>query len=695
MNLPPKYNPKEVEKKIYKKWLPYLKIEKQRGDKNYIALMAPPNITGTLHMGHSLQNILLDVLLRYKKMNGYKIIWIPGIDHAGIATQNVVEKELKKEGKTRIDLGREKFIKRVWEWKEKYGNIILEQFKSLGIIPDWSRTKFTMDKKYVEWVENAFIKYYNEGWIYRDYRSINYCPRCKTSLSDLELEYLEKGGYLYYIKYQIKDENKELIVATTRPETIFGDTALCINPKDERYIEFLGKKAIVPIIEREILIISDKRVDPKYGTGVIKVTPAHDLIDYEIAKRHKLEMIQVINEENKIVNVNEDFNNLNYLEAREKVINILKEKGLIVKEEEIIHKVPHCSRCSSEIQIIPSKEWFLNMNYLSKLSKEALKKREVIFIPSRFKKIYFDWIKNIRDWCISRKIWWGQVMPVWYCKNCPDEYMVSKKMPGKKCKICKKKNWYRTDEVFDTWFSSALWPFAILYTKKEKEWYPADIVFTARDIINLWISRMIFSGIYFKNKPPFKFVYIHPTVLNKEGKRMSKSLGTGIDPLDLIEKYSADSLRFGLIWQNSGHQDLRFDETTIEIGFKFSNKVYNAVRFFILRYKEMKKKNNFSQDDKKIIKDFNKTLDYVSRNIKNFNFDKALKRFYQFFWRRFCDYYLETCKGNTKNNPEVLRVVLENSLKILHPFMPFLTEYLWGIIKKEDLLFLQKWPQRI
>ena len=693
--LSPKYNPKEIEDRIYKKWIPYLKVEKQKGDNFFIALMAPPNVTGTLHMGHALQNTLLDVFLRYKRMRGFKIVWIPGLDHAGIATQNVVEKELKKEGLTRFDLGRDKFIKRVWAWKEKYGNLILEQFKKLGISPDWSRIRFTMDEKYVEWVERAFIEYYKKGWVYRDYRAINFCPRCKTSLSDLEIEYEEKEGYLYYIKYPIKEKSDEyLIVATTRPETMLGDVALAVNPTDSRYQKYWGQIAILPILNRELLIIADQRVDPKFGTGVMKVTPGHSIIDYEIGKRHNLEIIKVIDEDAKIVNV-KDFEGLDYLSAREKILKILRENNLLFKEEKIIHNVPYCYRCHTELQVIPSKEWFLKMNELAKLAKNAVKSKQVLISPQKYRKIYFDWLKNIRDWCISRKIWWGQTLPVWYCKNCEDEFIVSRKKPNKKCKLCKKTNWQRSDEVFDTWFSSALWPFAILYTNKEKKWYPSNVVFTARDIINLWIGRMIFSGIFFMKKPPFKLVYVHPTVLTKEGKRMSKSLGTGIDPLDLIEKYGADALRFGLIWQTTFLQDLRFDETNIENGMKFANKVYNAVRFYLMRYPEMKKREGFSTQDKKIIKSFNSTLKYITKNIENLRFSEALKRFYKFFWNQFCDIYIESCKGETNNNPEVLRMIIINSLKLLHPFMPFLTEHLWKEIGNKDLLMLQTWPQEI
>ncbi|GIW66194.1 MAG: valine--tRNA ligase [Candidatus Parcubacteria bacterium] len=694
MNLPPRYNPKEIEDKIYQKWLDYFKIENQKGENYYIALMAPPNITGNLHMGHALQNILLDILLRYKRMKGFRIVWIPGLDHAGIATQYVVEKEIKKEGLTRFNLGRDKFIKKIWQWKEKNGDTIINQFKKLGISPDWSRIKFTLDKEYVKWVERAFIEYYKKGWIYRDYRAVNFCPRCKTSLSDLEIDYKEEENTLYYIKYQLKNTDDFLTVATTRPETMLGDVALAINPNDSRYLKYLGKVAILPILNRELLIIADKRVDPNFGTGIIKVTPAHSLIDYEISIKHNLPIIPVIDEDEKIINIKQ-FNGLFFLKAREEIVNILKNNNLLEKEEKVISSIPHCSRCNSLIQVIPSKEWFLKMSFLADLAKNAIKKRQVIFIPNRFKKICLEWLKNIRDWCISRKLWWGQTIPVWYCKKC-DNYLVSDKKPKLNCKKCKNVNWIRSEEVFDTWFSSALWPFAILYSKQEKKWYPSNIVFTARDILNLWIVRMIFSGIFFMKKSPFKFVYVHPTVLTKEGKRMSKSLGTGIDPLELIDKYSADALRFGLTWQTSNLQDLRFDESAIEAGYKFSNKVYNAVRFFIIRYPQMKKRGGFSKEDKKIISEFNKSLKFINKNIENLNFSKALKNFYDFFWYQVCDKYIESCKEGTKNNPEVLKIIIFNSLKILSIFMPFLAYYLWQIIEnKNKNLFFEKWPQQI
>jgi valyl-tRNA synthetase len=718
-----RYNPLEFEEKIYKFWMPYFK-PRNKG-KRFIILIAPPNITGSLHMGHALENIILDVIWRYKKMNGYDCVWIPGIDHAGIATQNVVEKELKKEGLTRFDLGREKFIQRVWQWKEKYGHIILEQFKKLGLSLDWSKVKFTLDKKYVEWVEKAFIIYYKKGYVYKDLRPVNFCPRCQTSLSDLEVEYKETEGTLYFIRYPLSSGGY-VTVATTRPETMLGDVALAINPKDERNFHLIGKIAILPILQRELPIIVDQRVDPKFGTGILKVTPAHSLIDYEIGLRHGLSMISVIDKNAKMNENAGEFQGLDYLTAREKIVSRLQELGLVEKIEKIKHNLPFCDRCKSEIQVIPSKEWFLKMKDLADLAIKAVKNKEVEIFPARFKKPYFDWLKNIRDWCISRKIWWGQQIPVWYCQNCAlnqskstvqgETFIVSQKKPKTKCPKCKSKNWQRTEEVFDTWFSSALWPFAILYTTVEKKFYPADLVATARDILHLWITRMIFSGKFFMKKAPFKFVFIHPTILTKEGKRMSKSLGTGIDPLELIEKYGTDALRFGILWQMSAHQDLRFDPTPVDQGQKFLNKIWNAYRFYFLNIENFKKnykKNRISSYDKKILRSLESTKKFVSKKIENYELGLALKRIYKFFWHELCDVYLESWKGHpaperstvrgspesvlrtgsgkTKNNPEVFEKVMLESLKLLHPFLPHLTQLLYFSFGQKKPLFFEKW----
>jgi valyl-tRNA synthetase len=685
-----RYNPFEFEEKIYNFWIPYFKA-KTKSKKNFIILIAPPNVTGSLHMGHTLENIILDVVARYKRMQGFNVVWLPGTDHAGIATQNVVEKELKKEGLTRFDLGKEKFIQRVWEWTKKYGGIILEQFKKLGLSLDWSRKKFTLDKKYVEWVQKAFITYYKKGLIYRDLRPVNFCPRCQTSLSDLEVEYKEVQGKLYYIKYPLKDGGF-VTIATTRPETMLGDTALAVNPKDEKNLNLVGKTAILPIVLRELPIVSDLKVDPSFGTGILKVTPAHSLIDYEIALNHKLPMISVISFDAKMNENAGEFSGLDFLTAREKIVERLQKEGLIEKIEEKTIPLPVCSRCSTELQVVPSYEWFLKMKSLAKLAIDAVKKGEVEIYPHKFKKPYFDWLNNIKDWCISRKIWWGQQIPAWKCLNCGEKsWQISLKKPKVKCKFCKQKKWELTNEVFDTWFSSALWPFAILYTKEEKKWYPANLVSSARDILHLWITRMIFSGKFFMKKKPFDFVFIHPTVLTKEGKRMSKSLGTGIDPLDLIQKYGTDAVRFGVLWQLSAHQDLRFDETPLEQGSKFLNKIWNAYRFYLLTKENQKQnKNKPSKEDQRILKELQKTKKFVFSKIEKFELGLALKEIYRFFWQEVCDKYLESWKGETKNSLEVLETVMLESLKLMHPFIPHLTQLLYMALFKKTPLFKEK-----
>ena len=739
MELPKIYNPKEVENKIYKLWekSSFFNPDKLPGKrkKTYTIVIPPPNITGSLHMGHALNITVQDVLIRWKRLQGYKTLWLPGTDHAGIATQNAVEKELKKEEKTRFDLGKELFIERVWQWRTKYGNIILEQFKQLGCSLDWSRTRFTMDKNYVQAVETAFQHYYKNGWIYKGKRVVNWCPRCQTSLSDLEIEYKEEKGNLWYIKYPLKKEtalrqtqveenrfssspfataregdNNFIIVATTRPETMLGDTAVAVNPKDKRYKDLIGKKVILPLVNRKIPIIADRLVDPEFGTGAVKITPAHDLNDYEISLRHNLPMIQVIDEhafisrpryaqaideEAKIIGgAPLPYQGMKVFEARQKVVEDLKELGLLEKVENYTHQVPKCYRCSSILELIPSEQWFLKMKELAKMAIEAVKSGKVKFISKSFEKIYFDWLKNIRDWCISRQIWWGHKIP----------------LKGE-------------TDVLDTWFSSALWPFATLgwpkKTKDLKRFYPTDVLVTARDIIPLWVVRMIFSGVEFMKKIPFKNVYIHPIVLTREGKRMSKSLGTGVDPINLIEKYGADATRFGIVWQIMGGQDIRFAEDNIVMGRKFCNKIWNATRFILLQIKNRASiygsegeeedeilfafqnlnKNGLTQADKKILKALDKIIKSVNKDLENFRFGKSAHKLYDFFWHDFCDVYIEKAKiqKDKKNTQKILLYVLLNSLKLLHPFIPFITEEIYQklpIKNKKRSLMVEEWPSR-
>mgnify|MGYP001773083460 CR=1 FL=1 len=698
MELPTRYDFKNIEPKIIKFWESIAKVEKQKGKNYFIAIFAPPNITGSLHMGHALGYSAEDIILRLKRMQGYKIVWIPGTDHAGIATQNQVEKYLLKEkGLTRQQIGKEKFVQEVWNWKKRFGNIIIEQFKKLGIIPDWSRLRFTLDKNYIKEVEKSFYEYYKKGLVYRALRPVNYCFRCETSLSDLEVERKEVIGNLYYLRYPLKDNlNQYILVATSRPETILGDVALAVNPEDERYSQFIGKTAILPLIKRELPIIADKRVDPKLGTGVLKVTPAHSLIDFEIASRHNLPLIPVIDKNGKILdNVGiKKYAGLTVKEARLQILEDLKNEGLYEGVETLPQELPICYRCSQEIDIIPSKEWFLSMkNVLANLALKAVSKKLVKIIPTKYIKPYRLWLLNVRDWCISRKIWWGQTLPVYYCKKCGDDvYVVSLKTVRKRCPKCKNNSWERTDEVFDTWFSSAIWPFAILYSKKEKKWYPADLAVSAKDILHLWDTRMIFSGMFFKKKVPFKTLFINPTVLTKEGKRMSKSLGTGVDPLDLIEKYGADAVRFGLMWQIMKQQDVRFDEVHIENAQKFVTKIWNAVRFTLIKLKEMKPQSKLSSNDKAILNQLKRTIKKVNLYLEKFEFGLAARELYSFFWNKVCDVYLESCKGETKNSPQVLKYVIESSLKILHPFLPFITQELWFILGHKTALVNEKWP---
>ncbi len=753
--LPKIYEPKRVEDRIYNLWLRagFFNPDKlpKRHKKPYCIVIPPPNITGTLHMGHALNAICQDILIRWRRLQGFKTLWLPGTDHAGIATQNVVEKELKKEGKTRFDLGREKFIEMVWQWQEKYGNIILEQLKKLGVSCDWSRARFTMDKAYVKTVRAAFLHYYKKGWIYRGERVINWCPRCQTSLSDLEIEYKEEKGNLWYIKYPLKPKTYNLkpktyiTVATTRPETMLGDTAVAVSPKDGRYKTLIGKIALLPLANREIPIIADKLVDPKFGTGAVKITPAHDLVDYEIGLRHNLEVKQVINEQGLITKEAPlPYQGLKVLEAREKVVEDLKNLGLLERIEDYIHQIPKCYRCNTTIELIPSKQWFLKMEEMAKMASEAVKSGKVKFVPKRWEKIYFDWLSNIRDWCISRQIWWGHQLPVWHCQtgrisnlqfsiskqfknlklkiknSSAEKFVISVKKP-KQCPFCGNCGMEQSADVLDTWFSSALWPFATLgwpsaaakiKSQKSKiksdldRFYPTDVLSTDRGIINLWVARMIFSGMEFMKKPPFKDVYIHATVLTREGKRMSKSLGTGIDPINLIEKYGADATRFGISWQIMDGQDIRFVEDNIIMGKKFCNKIWNATRFVLQQISNSKlktqnsklqlKTKNLTKADKRILKALDKTVKSVDKDLERFQFGKAARILYDFFWHDFCDEYIEVSKKqNDEKTKKILLHCLLPSLKLLHPFVPFITEEIYQKLplKNKKMLIIESWPQ--
>ncbi len=683
------YDPQKTEEKIYKLWEKsgFFNPDKlpQRHKKPFSMSMAPPNITGSLHMGHALEYTMSDILIRYKRMKGYKTLWLPGTDHAGIATQNVVEKELKKEGLTRHQLGREKFLKRVWEWKEKYGHIIIDQLKKLGVSADWSRTKFTMDKDYQTAVKKAFLHYYKKGWIYQGLQTVNWCPRCSTSLSDLELEYQEEKAKLYYIKYG------PFTLATVRPETKFGDTALAVNPHDKRYKKYIGKTLEVESLDVKgdwdkpgktkikLYVVADEAVDPKFGTGVIKVTPAHDITDFEISKRHKLPMIQVIDPDGRMNKRAGKYGGMKVKEARAKIAADLKAVGLLVKEEEYEHRVATCYRCATTIEPLPSKQWFLKMDKLAKMAERAVRTGKVKIIPKNFEKPYFDWLKNIRDWTISRQIWWGHKIP----------------LPG-------------VEDVLDTWFSSALWPFAAFgWPKKNKDlrtFYPTNVITNDRGILNLWDARMIFSGLELTKQVPFRELVIHATILTRQGKRMSKSLGTGVDPADLILRYGADATRFGLIWQAMGGQDIRWAEEHVLAGKKFANKLWNIARYITIKAGGdwdkyiVNKKKPFHIDETIIWKGFGGPLRTFSKDleklIENYAFGEALHIIYDDVWHKLADKYIEEYLSKddyeTKSN---LVHFLINVLKRLHPFMPFVTEEIYQQLpfKNKKLLMIEQW----
>lgn len=679
--LPKAYNAKDYEDEIYKRWedsgffnpdnLP------ERHKEPFVAAIAPPNITGELHMGHALENALEDILIRAKRMQGYRVLWVPGLDHAGIAAQNVVEKQLKKEGLTRHALGREKFEERVREWKEKYGTLILGQFKKLGISADWSRTRYTRDDGYEEAVREAFRQYREKGWIYKGVRVVNWCPRCATAISDLEVKHIPEKGSLYYIKYG------PFTLATARPETKLGDTALAVHPSDERYKSYAGKKLEIESVDnavsREkaakkktitITVVSDEAVDPEFGTGIIKVTPAHDITDSEIGQRHNLSSIKIINEEGRMSeNAGARYAGLKVAEARELMARDLAALGLMEKIEEYSHNVGRCDRCDSIVEPLPSEQWFLKVSDLANLAREAIESGEVNFSPPRWKEAALRWLENMRDWNISRQLWWGHKIPI----------------DGE-------------EGVLDTWFSSALWPFAVLgWPKKTPDflrYYPTHFITSDRGIIFLWQIRMIFSGKFFTGRAPFKTVYIHATVLTKDGRRMSKSLGTGVDPLVLTEKYGTDALRFGLAYLTTELQDVRLGEDTIMMGKKFANKVWNIARYALVKLGDAPIPDAAPAADHDILKKLDETVRAVTESIEKLRFGEAAHILYDFIWHDFADKYIEEAKD--KNDPktkQILAHVLATSLRLLHPFMPFVTEAIWWHLpNKKNLLMVEKWP---
>lgn len=710
--LPKNYNPGEIEEKIYNNWFEkgYFHADTNSKKEPFTIVIPPPNVTGQLHMGHALDETLQDILIRYKRMQGFEALWIPGTDHAGIATQIKVEQELReKEGLSRYDLGREKFLDRVWDWKKHYGNRIINQLKKLGSSCDWDRERFTMDDGCSEAVKEVFVNLYNKGLIYQGSRIINWCPNCRTALSDAEVEHVEKGGHFWHIRYPIKDSDDFVIIATTRPETMLGDTAVAVNPNDQRYKDIVGKTVLLPLVNREIPIVSDDYVDMEFGTGCVKITPCHDPNDFELGKRHNLEEILVIDGKGKINENGRKYQGLDRYEARKKIISDLDELGLLVKIEEHSHNVGECYRCKTTVEPLTSKQWFVKMEPLAKEAIKAVKEGEIKFVPEMFEKTYINWMENVHDWCISRQLWWGHQIPAYYCEKCG--HMEVSKEDVTKCEKCGSTDIKQDEDVLDTWFSSALWPFSTLgwpeNTKDLEKFYPTSVLVTGYDIIFFWVARMIFSGLEHTGKIPFKHVLIHGLVRDSQGRKMSKSLGNGIDPLKVIEQYGADALRMSLATGNSPGNDMRFYEERVEASRNFANKIWNAARFTLMNLKSenisLPKKEELYLEDMWVLSKYNKLVKEVTDNLDKFELGIAVSKLYDFIWDIICDWYIELIKPrlfetNTDEKSRkaaegTLVYVLSNTLKLLHPFMPFITEEIWQSLPHEgDSIMISKWP---
>ena len=704
------YNPKEIEEKLYSKWMKkdYFKAKVDENKKPYTIVIPPPNITGQLHMGHTLDETYQDVLIRWKRMQGYSTLWLPGTDHASIATEVKVVEAMRKEGLTKEQVGREGFLKRTWAWKEQYGNRIVEQLKKLGCSCDWSRERFTMDEGLSNAVKEVFVRLYEKGLIYRGERIVNWCPCCETSISDAEVDYEEKDGHFWHIKYPIKDSDEYVVIATTRPETMLGDTAVAVAPDDERYAHLKGKSVILPLCNREIPIVFDSYVEKDFGTGIVKITPAHDPNDFEVGKRHNLPILRVMDDKACMNENGLKYKGLDRYEARKRIIKDLDDMGLLVKIEEHKHNVGVCYRCGSVIEPIISKQWFVKMEPLAKPANQAVRSGKIKFVPDRFSKNYFSWMDNVKDWCISRQLWWGHRIPAYYCGDC-GEVMISKEVLHE-CSKCKSKNVKQDEDTLDTWFSSALWPFSTLgwpdNTEDLNYFYPTSVLVTGYDIIFFWVARMIFSGIEHMGEIPFSHVLIHGIVRDKDGRKMSKSLGNGIDPLEVIDKYGTDALRFSLMIGNSPGSDIRYIPEKVESARNFANKVWNASRFVIMNFKDDinfadVKRDKFTLEDRWIISKMNSLIKEVTENLDKFELGIALQKIYDFIWEEFCDWYIELVKPrlydencDTKNEAcYVLNDVLMKALKLLHPYMPFITEEIFMNLKhNEESIMISSWP---
>ena len=712
--LPKVYEPQQVESRIYQMWEEHdcFKGVEDSKKKPFSIVMPPPNVTGQLHMGHALDCTLQDILTRFKRMQGYAALWVPGTDHAGIATQIKVEEELRvKEGKTRYDLGREKFLERVWKWKEEYGNRIVQQQKKMGVSCDWSRARFTMDEGCSKAVRETFCELYDKGLIYKGSRIINWCPHCVTALSDAEVEYVDKPGHLWYIRYPLADGSGDIVVATTRPETMMGDTGVAVNPEDENFKHLIGKKCILPIMNREIPIVGDEYCEIGFGTGAVKMTPAHDPNDFEVGLRHNLEVIRVIADDGHINENGGPYNGMDRYECRKAIVKDLEEQGYLVKVEPYNHNVGTCYRCHNDVEPLISAQWFVKMEPLAKEALRVVNEGEVKFVPERFSKTYTNWMENCHDWCISRQLWWGHQIPAWTCDDCG--HINVKREDPTACEKCGSTHLTREEDVLDTWFSSALWPFSTLgwpeQTADLNYWYPTSVMVTGYDIIFFWVARMIFSGCEQMKKIPFHTVLIHGLVRDDKGRKMSKSLGNGIDPLEMAEKFGADALRFNLITGNSPGNDTRFYTEKCEAMRNFANKIWNASRFVMMnltidRY-DLPAADKLEREDKWVLSKLNRLVKEVTENLDSFEIGVASAKVYDFIWDTYCDWYIELTKTRLNGTDEdakltaqnVLCYVLVTLLKLLHPFMPFITEEIYQALPKcdgaEDILMTAQWPE--
>lgn len=709
-NIPTTYEPQQVEKKLYRFWEDngFFHTEVEKDKQPFTIVMPPPNVTGALHMGHAMDNTLQDILTRWRRMQGYNALWVPGTDHAGIATQAKVEEQLAKEGISKYDLGREKFLERVWEWKELYHKRIAGQLKVLGSSCDWERERFTMDEGCSHAVQKVFVELYRKGLIYQDNYIINWCPKCHTTISDIEVEHEEQAGHFYHLRYPIKHSDEFIYLATTRPETMLGDTAVAVHPEDERYSHLIGQSVILPLVGREIPIIADEYVDPEFGTGVVKITPAHDPNDFEVGRRHNLPQVNVMNLNGTMGEEAGKYQGMDRYECRKQILEDLEAGGFLLKIDDHEHSVGQCYRCSTVVEPMISKQWFVKMKPLAEPAIAAAKDGRVKFVPERFTKIYLAWMENIRDWCISRQLWWGHRIPVWYCQDC-QEIICDTEAPSE-CPKCGSKQLEQDPDVLDTWFSSGLWPFSTLgwpeQTAELEQFYPTSVLVTGRDIIFFWVARMIFMAMEFMEDVPFKEVFIHGLILDSQGRKMSKSLNNGVDPIEVIDKYGADTLRFMLITGNTPGNDLRFHFDRLDNTRNFANKIWNASRFVMMNLGDFDPREigqDYTLADKWILSRFNETAREVTGNLERYDLGEAARGIYEFIWNEFCDWYIELVKPalygkkdetSRKTAQYVLWFVLSGTMKLLHPMMPFITEEIWQHLPHEgDTIMLQKWPE--